>query len=210
MRSLRIALFPLRYHRVRGTSNARPGRNWSHVEQRFVGLPCGLLGPEGCIFPKTRSCSASEHVGRKLSRSRRLPSGLRSGTEKPMWLTVVPIEPHVGAPIGRQKTGILEALCRRAYPHTASSVRPCRGVQMVAPVHGRTFRGQPESADGERAGTNGRMVARRRPRDQMLPRTKWLLSFDSATNSIDPRPPRLQDGGGNFCTERNENEWMLL
>ena len=30
-------------------------------------------------------------------------SGRRSGTEKPMWLTVVPIVPPVGACIGRKK-----------------------------------------------------------------------------------------------------------
>ena len=79
-------------------------------------------------------------------------SGRRSGTEKPMWLTVVPIEPPVGACIGRKNIstfGNLMISCPLA-PNFASDAAErvdvelllrvhVRGVQVVMSVHDRTF-----------------------------------------------------------------------
>ena len=51
-------------------------------------------------------------------------SGLRSGTEKPMWFTVVPIEPPVGACIGRKKIStfgnLMISCCRSPEPNLAT------------------------------------------------------------------------------------------
>src|ERR1700730_10441436 len=90
-------------------------------------------------------------------------SGLRSGTEKPMWLTVVPIEPPVGACIRTEKDQKVRELDDLLLPVTGTDpghaaaervgieLLLCvhvRGVQMVVPVHDRTFCGNQNLSTG--------------------------------------------------------------